>query len=864
MASGSGNGGEAWTSREVNAATLFGRGTPLQVPRPFHLMGPMRRRGSIVYPLLLAIATLVALVAFVYNSVQRLDQPPPRGYIESVRAKLLAEAGLRRAVKTLADLSLHDDVSSLDDSLDGTGTLSAAGDEEGSYATRVRDCAAMLWVNGPVDEEGKLAPWLVRVLDALGRARGVSDPLGRRLRAYRPAGGYASKAQLLAVLGADLGRVDDLLTAYAWVDPRTVRPASIRRARFASAPPPAPAARPWALGDPLNDSGALFGPAVEGPEQPRAHPPQIGEGPLLEPRAPVDVNTADRDLLVALFAGLRAETEALGKMTLSDVRASSLADDILQRRAERPFRSWADFASFLDGRAYLTFGEKSLVLANANPNTRLRRVDPSAARRRPIGEVGKDDLDDVGRSTELCFGSMGHYEIQSVGRVVRAGVVAASRCIHAVVRVHERYRFTTQQDFETLARSTRGVMSLPEHPVDFQGLSTASTGDAAPAMADGWLELAPRETRPERCSLAASFSSGPNAEVALGDPLARGTANHGVSVLDASDPSDILADGFLARDSYLRYAALRSFPPDGTLELWVKPDWDAAEAPPGAAGTRTFVCVGDARGWGPGQSPSPRMALFFRDGEVNLLYGDTAGEAWGRAEAYDEAIPAAAGEGHFGKVGLPVDWRAGEWHHLCVVWEAERAWLLVDGLSAPGGPLVARAAPFRGGLGDRASIFLGANRFGHHATNGWDLPAEAILDDLRVHASPRVTGREREGFPPPDRLAQEGGEVVLGLVPEGIAGPGGTLGTASWTWSGPDGAPPPEVVVQASGQAGVRLAGSGEPVAVPSLVVASASDVSVRVRLRPGPAPRRDSVVLDELTITLVTPTARYLSWYEE
>lgn len=892
-------------------------------------MEPWSLRGSLLFPVFLAVATVVALIAFVLDPVSRLEIPTRRGQVEQVRAKILAEAGVRRAVKALAELSLRDDVADLRAewsykrfidhngngrydgegdageplAFDGAGpqyeacvpldtclypsfregetivegrTIGYSGSLQGAapgsrdtFSLKVLDCASMIWVNGPVDEDGKLAPWLVRVLDTLGRLRGVSSDLGKRIRAARPAGGFASRAQLRAALGEDFARVGDLITVFAWADPRAIRPACARRQDFALPAPVTRLAWPWTMGDPLNDAGALFGPVAEGPEPPRAHSPQAGLGSPIESRAPVDVNTADRDVLVALFAGLATSTAGEGRVQITDERAVSLADDILRARGERPFRSWDDFRRFLDARPYLSRAEKALVHANANPNAGLSRLNPCAARRGPFGLFGKDDLDEVGRSTELCFGSMGLYDIESIGRVVRDGRLVAQRRIHAVVRVHERYRLATQYDFETRARSRQGLLTLPEHLGDFpeavSAVSTSASGKFAPSMFDGWIEIAPRTLSTERCSLAVLFTWGLNAEAAQGDPAARGTANHGVSVLDASDPSDLVADGFLARDAYLRYATMGSFPAAGTIEMWVKPDWDAEAVPSGPAGTRTFLSVGDARGWGPGRPASPRMVVFFRDGQVNLFYGDTAGDAWGHDTVYDEAFPAASGAGHFGKVGVVVDWRAGEWHHLCVVWEAERAWLLVDGVPAPAGPLVAHEAPFRAGLGHRTSVFLGTNRFGHHRSNGWELPALATIDDLRVYATPRLSGREREGFPPPSRFPRAGGEIVLSLLPEGAPpGPRGVLGTASWTWSAPRGVPPPEVSVEVEGRAAVKMTGEGAPQPIPGLGVVAASDVRVRVRLYPGPAPRRDSCALDDLTVTLVPREPRYLSWWEE
>lgn len=91
----------------------------------------------------------------------------------------------------------------------------------------------------------------------------------------------------------------------------------------------------------------------------------------------------------------------------------------------------------------------------------------------------------------------------------------------------------------------------------------------------------------------------------------------------------------------LAYPAEHVFDPErGTLSLWVRPNWESAEA------------IGDHFFWGVDSDPGTenRVVLGFlaRDGKGVVYFG---------------------GDGALGGLSAPVEWHAGEWHHIMVCWE---------------------------------------------------------------------------------------------------------------------------------------------------------------------------------------------------
>ena len=90
----------------------------------------------------------------------------------------------------------------------------------------------------------------------------------------------------------------------------------------------------------------------------------------------------------------------------------------------------------------------------------------------------------------------------------------------------------------------------------------------------------------------------------------------------------------------LAYPAAGGFDPNqGTLSLWVRPDWDSVNA------------FGDRYFWG----------ITNPDGGARIVLGFLGGDGPG--------VVYFGGDGALEGLAAKVDWRAGEWHHLMVCWD---------------------------------------------------------------------------------------------------------------------------------------------------------------------------------------------------
>ncbi|MEZ6187234.1 MAG: hypothetical protein R3F62_19755 [Planctomycetota bacterium] len=326
------------------------------------------------------------------------------------------------------------------------------------YKLKVKDAACGIDMNhaDPVALE--------RMLKNLLRAGlGITDPaVAQTIVAGRPPGGFDSKSALESVFSAHVtpaqwAQLQDWMSVHAWSDHTAVRP--------------------WNL---------------EGlPEQSLAH----------DPRAPINLNTAEEPVLVALLAETTAENE-LGKFTIDYDTAVAVAAAIVAQRGSgtgtsgfTPFKTWNEFEAFVDNLPAGTFtvngstyqrsyaqtttgtavsgakapvggfyeslildavGHKDLVKAICNPNTVLRRFGHMPNQSGYLGAVprlvSKADL--VQFNTDACFDGMGRYEITSLGLVVfhdegtNQIQVAAAQTQTVVAELYRPYRLTSQSDFE--------------------------------------------------------------------------------------------------------------------------------------------------------------------------------------------------------------------------------------------------------------------------------------------------------------------------------------------------------------------------------------------------------------------------------
>lgn len=814
---------------------------------------------------------------------------------------------------------------------------------------KVLDCASMIYVNGPVAAPGAwdLAPNVIRMLNTLGATPEIGiNGLGLILSEWRvrQQRDFATKNEVIQALrwaGVTEGKilaVRDDLTCHAWVDERTLNPGALAGAsapnaeetpggkvRWRSGSLPAGrwgrAGRPAWLGG-LFPRGLWLGPAADAllggnaelvptPLAADPGPPTFGTVPLLQPRAPINVNTASVQVLVAMLEGLEAvaldRTErALHALpsgpgilrrspasVVDRTTARQLAEHIVSRRTTRPFTCWLDLETFIAGLSEddLTPLRKRVVLAALNPNSRLAGFNPERNFGLRHGDVDKSALGAwckgewdattnqpfCGWSTEACFSSMGFYQVECLVRLLDAPAaevypVIAERSLESVVKVYDVVRLSTQKDFlahlvsvSTLPDSQPAIQTYPE-PAQSEtprpGPESAALTDAClsrPESAqpgrpgcnhalcyDGHVSLAPLDGRPAATPvLEAVFRGGIDARAGERSLPARGSADGGRSLIDPVDPGELVPDGLLCLetrrqgytpfagpygttaenlDEHVEYPAGLGIPPEGCLELWVKPTWNGDELYDGAADdvtakaeaadTRTLFSYGSAVG--SADSGGRRLVLFARRGILAATFGETQSGAAPTGASLHFADGGPPWGASFSAVGVPIhSWRAGEWHHVRLRWSSRSMILAVDGRRAPCPPLRRTSTPAPTPTSE-GLYFLGHNRFAHGLTNGSPLSADATLDSVLISA-----GRVASTLPVAHRYPAGGsaGTLVLRLTP-GVDFPRPretwTLAGLSWT-----GRPP-------LGTGGAILVGAGR------------REIAAH-ELRPTPGPNRAS-----------------------
>ncbi len=275
---------------------------------------------------------------------------------------------------------------------------------------------------------------------------------------------------------------------------------------------------------------------------------------LLQERAPININTAPREILIVTFENLKGwffdrkqrtfvNPGRYKETPLIDLsQAIRLADHVIAYRRKQPFTNWNQFERFIKGLesdtnfdskyiipggldtklSFLSEYQKQVVIANANPNTRMGDFNPDATYDAFfVDYISKDKL--LYYTTEFTFSSMGYYEIESVGFVakkinpaVRSQVVPVEilteYSLTYDVRLFEVYRHTNQRDFvaesvqwidgkKVIVKSrpsTSLVVSYPENLTNL-GKVEISEGEYrlrlpanAPAGFDGYLSIAPK------------------------------------------------------------------------------------------------------------------------------------------------------------------------------------------------------------------------------------------------------------------------------------------------------------------------------------------------------------------------------------
>ena len=496
-------------------------------------------RGSMLV-VAMGVLALLSVMAVTFTTVVRLEMASSTNYVNGIKAKFVAESGISYATVELRRIAsargytdnsdaererwIREDLIGLaiEDVTKGAyegmlaGTYIEGGDR---YRVKVIDCASQINLNTHYGSSRKI---LGRMLDNLAAAiqkKMLKNPLssyryrgyygGEALLVFRdselPGRVFTSKSQLIEPLGRDnFSLLEDYVTVSSWIDPQTLR--------------------------------------GTGGDDPRS--PVDFEA---EPRAPVNINTATKEVLIACLTGLAGRrvyvlirkpakvlTGTLDKAAILGVReetfipeptlsfvytdpitfddASVIAERIIKARKSKVFKGWQDFYDFVDDRDvrmttagfsklfaipatvwpevktqpnFRDWYEKSvrsLLKANFNPNALPNRFNPNKGAFQEIDKFSLFRLEgskpEPSHTTEFCFGSMGRFEIISLGQIAGPNETVARSKIRKVVKLCEIVRHTTQAQFEQYVGGEAGltrydVVTYPE-PCSVLGTDYAS------------------------------------------------------------------------------------------------------------------------------------------------------------------------------------------------------------------------------------------------------------------------------------------------------------------------------------------------------------------------------------------------------
>ena len=410
-----------------------------------------------------AVLTLLSIIAVTFAALMRLERKATENFKHAAGAEMLADSATSAIVAMLRGGALwdgHTDVSNrqsspwlygyrtsrgdlrygnlepldkLEDPMQSSLTANLGASLPGAesadrFRTKVIDCNSQIYLNAEQDS-------LAQMLDSLARAILQNpeievDPLytepdggGRRLNGLEvvrfrnrlPGGRFQSKSQLRDLIGDEnYAVIADFVTANAWENPHTARSADGRE--------PVRSLIEGSEGFATSVENLLqANPAVEGAPRVR-----------LERRAPINVNTAPREVLIACLTGIggrrafpytelqRQQFEDRNRgsfdidgtlpptteeLTLLQIpvwvytqplpyeTAADLADRIISQRRIRPFKVWRSldpvgepgFEDFIDALPDSVFPPSSSITV-VNPR------DPSGRYRIDTGTEGSGKI----------------------------------------------------------------------------------------------------------------------------------------------------------------------------------------------------------------------------------------------------------------------------------------------------------------------------------------------------------------------------------------------------------------------------------------------------------------------------------------
>ncbi|MBN4071894.1 hypothetical protein JYT83_00595 [bacterium AH-315-F18] len=471
-----------------------------------------------------------------------------------------------------------------------------------------------------------------------------------------------------------------------------------------------------------SEASAMSNLGILDPVNGQAYPNTVQLG--YERRYPININSAPRPVLTALLAGLngtlrikdlpdagrpavrsvrpakrtrgRTETADGGPgATIDFNRAYDLATSIITRRNTRPFTGWADFRGFVTANA--TSADEGDLLRTAlcsfyvayetHPNKGiLERLDKAHVFVE-ANVVGHGNVRATGGTTEICFSPMGFVEVEVLARILNhAGFIATETRKREVLQYLTVYRHDTQRAFEHAARLPDGnprfnfPNGLGGQVTDFKGqpatyryaktypTPTLALGSRSAHPFAGYVLLGPDQPAASRNG-AQTFSA--LFEEKIEADQARNQAaptRNSRNFTPQRDGGDLLPDGLLCIENQvgdrreIEYASTNVDAVRGAAEFWIK-----LHTAPDIGSDEVLLYV------------SHRLARRTAPPKENNLVG----QAW-RLERFGTQLVSTRffwGSPEADVQGAPTytwteartdisSWRAHEWHHLALTWDA--------------------------------------------------------------------------------------------------------------------------------------------------------------------------------------------------
>ena len=751
----------------------------------------------------IGIVAMLAIIGTTFAINMRLEQKAAANYLAGIKAKTLAEAGIDHAIAVLRLYAITQAYSDIDDDWRWYGAaikVYGTSDYSGAYEVSAVDCASRFYINdglyltgtSKTDRDTRLATMLQNLGAAIDNINGT-DPApigateGDEIINYRNSmGGFVTKEQIKETDWGGSGKIinttdyrwlKDYITVNTWVDPDTIRP---------------------------------LGSAAT---------------PEVQARAPVNINTALRPVLVAVLQGVATDTVNINAI-ISQPEADSIAGNIISQRLVRPFTNWNGASDTGGFNAYintLALPEEGLIKANANPNTQLNRLNPNSSWKALADKTGLITTAPT-NTTEFCFNSMGYYELESTGTVTIGSDRVAQKKVRALVKLYDLWRQTTQAQFE--AGTKNYASTYPEFdPNDTDILNSPSPWDGqimikkdSMGYSSGVIFRASFTGQGTPTNNTDDF----NAQDGGGSKAA--TPSAGLTESSIFSAGDLYSDGVkIEGTDTLSYAAASNIQVPGTVEMWVKPYY--------TSGTHYF---------------------FRWDDSVNGRYIDLYDNAGTLTARFSDGATTITDT-------TPGSLTPGEWRHIAAAWatpSTSEVEIFVDGTTngkTTSG--VAITAPSGG------TIYVGCDNLGGNQ-------AYATIAEVRIWNTQKWTAAFTS-----DDLYQDSTDGTFESSSSPSIGTGRRLGTISWTESIPSG-------ISGDIQFGIDPAGgssfSGTYGADGGLETSigkaggssvlntdtTGTNIKYKATFSASSAPLKDTPVLDDVTITYFTPV-RFFSWQE-